>query len=311
MRAPVTDLPVTFLQAGVVVGDVTILDNISLMLDAGPPTVLIGPNGAGKTTLLRAAIGLIPVSRGRITRCGHDETSTARRAIMFQRATMLRRSAAANIRYALAAAGVPSFERNDRIGELLTLVGLAGLGDRPARRLSGGEQQRLSLARALARDPEVLFLDEPSAGLDPQTRLLLWEIVRQYNDRGKTILMTTHNMEEADAMCQRIAIIDHGRLNAQGTPRDLKTSIPGGFLVRWRFSAAAPDFLARLEAIEGVREVRAGSEGVDLYADRGGSLIPEVVAAASAAGVEIHDVHISEPSLENLFLHHTGRSLRE
>jgi len=203
---------------------------------------------------------------------------------------------------------VESARRADELLERFKLTDRAG---RQPLGFSGGLMQRLSIARAMMHDPEVLFLDEPSAGLDPQTRLLLWEIVREYNARGKTILMTTHNMDEADDMCQRIAIIDHGRIIAQGTPRDLKNSIPGGYLVRWRFTRAEPEFLKRLKALAGVREVRNGAEGVDLYADRGGSLIPEVAAAASSAGVEIQDVHISEPSLENLFLHHTGRSLRE
>jgi len=150
------------------------------------------------------------------------------------------------------------------------------------------------------------------AGLDPQTRLLLWEIVREYNASGKTILLTTHNMEEADALCKRLAIIDHGRVIALGTPRELKGAVPGGFLLRLRFGRHSPELLQRLQALSGVREVRATeSDGTDLYADRGGSLVGEVANLASAAGVELCDVHISEPSLENLFLHHTGRSLRE
>jgi len=158
----------------------------------------------------------------------------------------------------------------------------------------------------------VLFLDEPSAGLDPQTRLLLWEIIREYNHSGKTILLTTHNMEEADALCKRLAIIDHGRVIALGTPQELKSAVPGGYLLRLRFGVHSPDFLIRLQALAGVREVRGkDSNGADLYADRGGSLVAEVAALASGAGVELCDVHISEPSLENLFLHHTGRSMRE
>ena len=172
--------------------------------------------------------------------------------------------------------------------------------------------QRLSIARAMMHDPRVLFLDEPSAGLDPQTRLLLWEIIREYNHSGKTILLTTHNMEEADALSQRLAIIDHGRLIALGTPRELKASVPGGYLLRLRFGQHSPELLKRLRALPGVREVHAtDGNGADLYADRGGSLVPEIASLALAGGVDLHDVHLSEPSLENLFLHHTGRSLRE
>ena len=182
----------------------------------------------------------------------------------------------------------------------------------------------------MMHDPQVLFLDEPSAGLDPQTRILLWEIIREYHQAGKTVVLTTHNMEEADALCQRLAIVDHGRMIALGTPQELKASIPGGFVLRLRFGNVTPGLLQRLQSLAGVREVRAlnagetqvnaaadaqkgapNHEGVDVYADRGGSLIPEIASQAVSAGAELSDVHISEPSLENLFLHHTGRSLRD
>jgi len=139
----------------------------------------------------------------------------------------------------------------------------------------------------------------------------LWEIIREYQARGKTILITTHNMEEADALCHRIAIVDHGKVIALGTPAELKSSIPGGYLLRLRFTKAAPGMAARLQALIGVSEVKLLGESADIYADRGGPLVPLVVAAASAEGVDLCDVHISEPSLENLFLHHTGRSLRQ
>jgi ABC-2 type transport system ATP-binding protein len=174
--------------------------------------------------------------------------------------------------------------------------------------------QRLSIARAMMHDPQVLFLDEPSAGLDPQTRLLLWEIIREYNQSGKTILLTTHNMEEADALCQRLAIIDHGRNIALGTPAELKASVPGGFLLRLRFGSHSPALVEQLKTLAGVREVRVHSDSesnTDIYADRGGSLVSEIANLAATTSVELSDVHISEPSLENLFLHHTGRSLRE
>jgi len=161
-------------------------------------------------------------------------------------------------------------------------------------------------------EPRVLFLDEPSAGLDPQTRLLLWEMIEERNRAGMTVLITTHNMEEADRLSDRVAIIDHGRVIALGTPAELKRSIPGGYLVRLQFSTAAADLVASLGRLPGVTEARATGDGsVHLYADRGGPLIPLIVQTATGAGSDLHDVHISEPSLENLFLHHTGRSLRE
>jgi tungstate transport system ATP-binding protein len=218
MRAPVTDLPFVFEQATVVVGAVTILDQVSLTLSAGAPTVLIGPNGAGKTTLLRVAMGLTPLSSGHITwngqeRSGSDSASKARRAIVFQRPAMLRRSAAANIDYALAGVGAP---RAQRIDELLALVGLSGLGSRPARRLSGGEQQRLALARALARDPAILFLDEPTASLDPAATKAIEDIVRAVAARGVKVVMSTHDLGQAKRLAGDVVLLHRGRLIEHG-----------------------------------------------------------------------------------------------
>jgi ABC-2 type transport system ATP-binding protein len=211
--------------------------------------------------------------------------------------------------------GIDSRNRAERADALLDRFKLRDRADQMVRGFSGGMMQRLSIARAMMHDPQVLFLDEPSAGLDPQTRLLLWEIIREYNQSGKTILLTTHNMEEADALCQRLAIIDHGRNIALGSPTELKAAVPGGFLLRLRFGQRSPELLERLQTLAGVREVRMNDansdKGVDVYADRGGSLVSEIASLASGSSVELCDVHISEPSLENLFLHHTGRSLRE
>ncbi len=212
MRAPVSDLPVMFVEVAILAGEVTILDNVTLTLDAGPPTVLIGPNGAGKTTLLRAAMGLIPVSRGRITWGGNETPAPSRRAIVFQRPVMLRRSTAGNIRYALAAANVPRGQRAERTAELLALVGLDGLEHRPARRLSGGEQQRLALARALARDPAVLFLDEPAASLDPAATKAIEDIVRAVSARGVKVVMSTHDLGQAKRVAGNVVLLHRGRL---------------------------------------------------------------------------------------------------
>jgi tungstate transport system ATP-binding protein len=196
----------------IVAGEVTILDNISLTLAPGPPTVLIGPNGSGKTTLLRAAMGLIPATRGRITWGGRERSSPDRRAILFQRPVMLRRRAAGNVRFALAAAGVARAQRAQRAAELLADVGLAGLERRPARRLSGGEQQRLALARALARDPALLFLDEPAASLDPAATKAIEDIVRAVSARGVKVVMSTHDLGQAKRLAGDVVLLHRGRL---------------------------------------------------------------------------------------------------
>jgi tungstate transport system ATP-binding protein len=225
LRALASDLPIIFTEVGILAGGVAILDRISVSISPGAPTVLVGPNGSGKTTLLRAAMGLIPASRGRITWDGRELSPPTRRAIVFQRPVMLRRSVAGNISYSLSAAGVPRGEMGQRIKELLSLVGLQGLEERPARRLSGGEQQRLALARALARDPTVLFLDEPTASLDPAATRAIEEIVRAISARGVKVVMATHDLGEARRLAGEIVLLHRGRVIESG-PADVFFAAP-------------------------------------------------------------------------------------
>ena len=297
---------------------ITALDGINLEVEPGHIFGLLGPNGAGKSTTVGVLTTRVRPTSGSAWIGPHDvwrEQTAAKRQIgvVAQRPNLdFSLTAREILLFHGAYFGLSSHERTERATALLDRFKLTDRADQLVRGFSGGMMQRVSIARAMMHDPQVLFLDEPSAGLDPQTRLLLWEIVREYNQKGRTILLTTHNMEEADALCQRLAIIDHGKIIALGTPGELKTSIPGGFLLRLRFGSHSEPLRARLTTLAGVTEVRASeNSGCDLYASRGGSLIPEIVSAAAALSVELLDVHISEPSLENLFLHHTGRSLRE
>lgn len=216
MRAPLSNLPIEFANVSVVAGRVIILDRVSLVLAQGPPTVLIGPNGSGKTTLLRVAMGLTAPTGGRVTWAGNPAMPPLRRAIVFQRPTMLRRSVLANLRYALAHAGVPRAQWPARIAELLALVGLTGLEERPARKLSGGELQRLALARALARDPELLFLDEPTASLDPAATKAIEDVVRIVVARGIKVVMSTHDLGEARRLAGEIMLMHRGRVVETG-----------------------------------------------------------------------------------------------
>ncbi len=298
--------------------EIVALDGISLDILPGEIFCLLGPNGAGKSTTVGVLTTRVRPTSGQAFIGEHDvwqQQVAVKRLIgvVAQRPNLdFSLTAREILTFHGAYFGLSSEERAKRAEALLERFKLTDRADQMVRGFSGGMMQRLSIARAMMHDPQVLFLDEPSAGLDPQTRLLLWEIVREYNQSGKTILLTTHNMEEADALCKRLAIIDHGRVIALGTPQELKSSVPGGYLLRLRFGLSSPDLLQRFRGLAGVREVRAtDGNGADLYADRGGSLVAEVAALASGAGIELCDVHISEPSLENLFLHHTGRSLRE
>lgn len=211
MRAPSSELPIELNGVSFRAGNVPIVEELTLRFSAGAPTVMIGPNGAGKTTVLRLAMGLLAPTSGRISWGGRETVPPARRALVFQRPVMLRRSTADNIRYALAAAGVGRNEREARLGELLKLVGLPSLGGRPARRLSGGEQQRIALARALAKDPEVLFLDEPTASLDPAATKAIEDILRAVIARGIKVVMTTHDLGEARRLAGEIVLLHRGR----------------------------------------------------------------------------------------------------
>ncbi|MBV9074025.1 MAG: ATP-binding cassette domain-containing protein [Acidobacteria bacterium] len=294
------------------------LNGIDLDVTAGEIFGLLGPNGAGKSTTVGILTTRVRPTGGTAWIAGHDvwrDQTAAKRLIgvVAQRPNLdFSLTAREILLYHGAYFGLGSRERQQRANELLERFKLSDRGDQLVRGFSGGMMQRMSIARAMMHDPQVLFLDEPSVGLDPQTRLLLWEIIREYNQKGRTILLTTHNMEEADALCQRLAIIDHGRIIASGTPRELKASIPGGYVLRLRFNQQSEPLQQRLSALPGVTEVRSsGDSAIDVYASRGGALIPEIVSAAAASSAELVDVHISEPSLENLFLHHTGRSLRE
>jgi len=210
MRPPVSDLPLVLDAVSVVTREVALVRDLSLTIEPGAPTVLLGPNGAGKSTLIRLAMGLIAPTSGRVTWGGRAESDGRRRAMVFQRPVMLRRSAAGNVSYALRAAGVPHAARARRVAELLAQVDLAPLAGRPARRLSGGEQQRLALARALARDPEVLFLDEPTASLDPAATKAVEDILRAVAQSGVKIVMATHDLGQAHRLAGEIVFMLRG-----------------------------------------------------------------------------------------------------
>jgi tungstate transport system ATP-binding protein len=234
MRAPASDLPLVLDNVSLQAGSTTILDRLSLKIVPGAPTLIVGPNGAGKTHLLRLCMGLDTPSAGRITWGGRADRAMTRRAILFQRPVMLRRTASANVAYALAQAGVPYRERAGRIVTLLDRVGLSGLAQRPARRLSGGEQQRLALARALARDPEILLLDEPTANLDPAATRGVEEIVLSAARSGIKIVMASHDLGQVRRLAGDVIFLVRGALCEQGRAEDFldhpKTTEAAAFL---------------------------------------------------------------------------------
>jgi tungstate transport system ATP-binding protein len=213
MRAPTSLLPLILDRVCFEAGGRRIIDEVSLTLEGGSRTVILGPNGAGKSVLLRLCHGLLAPTSGRITWSAPDRTAGVRRqAMVFQRPVMLRRSALANVAYGLKVAGVGAAERDARARAALERVGLTHLADRPARVLSGGEQQRLALARAWALNPEVLFLDEPTANLDPGATHEIESAIAAIHSGGTKIVMVTHNLGQARRLADEIVFLHNGRI---------------------------------------------------------------------------------------------------
>jgi len=298
--------------------EVKALDGISFEVSRGEFFGLLGPNGAGKTTTIGILTTRVVPTEGVAKVEGIDvarePVAVKRRIGVVPQVNNLDRSLTAKeiLLFHAEYFGVPKHEREQNAQDLLERFELAERADEKVTGFSGGMAQRLKIARALMHDPAILFLDEPTTGLDPQSRRMLWDLLTELNRKGLTILLTTHYMEEADQLCGRTAIIDHGKLLALDSPAQLKRSVPGGYLVELQVRGEVPEpFVASLRSLSGVVEVKPDHDHVRIYADHAEGLLANAMRAAGEQNVMITDAHVAEPSLENLFLHLTGRSLRE
>jgi ABC-2 type transport system ATP-binding protein len=297
--------------------EVVAVAGVDLRVQAGEIFGFLGPNGAGKTTTLRMLATLLPPSGGtaRVVGCqlateparirerigyvgqagGADREITGRTELVFQGR--------------LYGMSVPQAQR--RAAELIDMLELNGAADRKVATYSGGQKRRLDIGLGLVHAPQLLFLDEPTTGLDPQSRARVWDEVRNMHDRGLTVFLTTHYLDEADALCDRVAIIDYGKIVAEGTPDDLKRAVAGDVVT---LSVAGGDQGRAYELIKDqpfVREARLEDGSVHLYVDRGEAAMPAILRLLDGASLQLMTVELHRPSLDDVFLRQTGRSLRE
>jgi ABC-2 type transport system ATP-binding protein len=296
---------------------VVAIDGIDLWVEQGEIFGLLGPNGAGKTTTISIATTRALPTCGQVTIAGVDVVASpamARRNIgVVPQYNTLDRSLTVfeNIYFHCRYFGFSSAAARSRSQELLSQFHLLERGGSFPMQLSGGLQQRVQIARAIAHRPAVLFLDEPSAGLDPQSRIAMWEAVKGLGGEGITVVLTTHYMEEADEICDRVAIMDHGKLLAQDTPAQLKNTLGSQtiFELKLRQMEGTTELIKTLERLPQVSSVEATGDGIRVFSHGTEGLLPQIVQAAQSSG--LRDISINEPSLETVFIRLTGRDLRE
>jgi ABC-2 type transport system ATP-binding protein len=298
--------------------DFRAVDGLNLSVGAGEVFGLLGPNGAGKTTTVGVLTTRVIPSGGQalvggIDVVAHPSLVKQLIGVVSQQNTLDRQLTPwENLYFHGRLFGISAKESKQTADELLERFQLTRFAKASVFALSGGMAQRLMVARAIFHRPAVLFLDEPTAGLDPQGRLALWELLRGLNADGQTIMLTTHYMEEADQLCHRLAIMDHGKILALGTPSQLKQGVNADTIITVK-ADGDPDALANLftQQVEGVTSTRTIDGGVELHLQGADRLVPRVVAAAEAGGFSVVDLSVAEPSLETVFIGLTGKDLRD
>jgi len=293
---------------------ITAVDSLDLEIEEGEIFGLLGPNGAGKTTTISMLCTMLKPTSGSATVNGFDinkQQDEVRNSIgiVFQDPSLDDElTAYENLDFHGMIYGIPKDTREQRIEEVLELVNLSEKANLQVKKFSGGMKRRLEIARGLIHHPKVLFLDEPTLGLDPQTRNNIWEHVKKLNESEKiTIVLTTHYMEEADSLCDRVAVIDHGKIIALGTPEKLKQSLGGSIIS----IEANSTLLPQIKKIRKIKEVYWANGRISITAEDAEHLIPIIFELAQKNGVEIHSISLHHPTLEDVFLKLTGKSIRE
>lgn len=297
-------------------GDLAAVDGVDFTVEKGEIFSFLGPNGAGKTTTINVLTTLLPLQKGRVEVAGHDvarQPDAVRRSIgiVFQNETLDRDlTVAETLEFHGRLYSMRGEERRTRASELLRLVELESKVDVRTKYLSGGMKRRLEIARGLMTRPEVLFLDEPTIGLDPQTRLRIWEQIRAINEEGTTIFLTTHYMDEADSLSNRISIIDHGRIIVTGTPEELKNTLGRDVIY---VNTADDDKAATLFSGHcSVRDVSPTKRGLAVtVGEEGSHCLPIMLGLLKDAGIGVESVYLHRPTMDDVFVHYTGRELRD
>lgn len=298
-------------------GERTVVDGVSFQIRAGETYGLLGPNGAGKTTIISVVAGLIPADAGSVKVAGETMTpsTTAPKGniglVPQELAIYPDLTARENLRFFGSLQGLPRKELRTRIDEVLELIGLADRAGEQVKKFSGGMKRRLNIGIGLLHRPTLLILDEPTVGVDPQSRNSILESVEGLATEGMAVLYTTHYMEEAERLCDRIAIIDEGKVQAEGT-RDQLVRLTGGLdRINLRGSGNTSAAAAALRAAPGVQKVDGDGAGLILTVQDGPRNLPALVTGAGDAGMALTAVEIARPDLESVFLHLTGKALRD
>jgi ABC-2 type transport system ATP-binding protein len=299
-------------------GSITAVDHVSFEVVEGEIFGFLGPNGAGKTTLIRMLTTLLKPSEGSATVACCDvakEPEKVRREIGVVPQAMtsdLDLTGYENMDIYGRFYGISSKERKERIKHLLEMVGLSSRANDLVAAYSGGMRRRLEVARVLVHRPKILFLDEPTIGLDPQSRHVVWDFLRKLREGDSmTVFLTTHYMEEAEALCNRVAIIDSGKIIAIGSPNELKSQIPGNDIISLTFESLSEDIIDRIKALTFVHNVNIEDNNLRIYVDNGALNLPLLMDEIKSFGGKILSVTIHEQSLEDVFIHYTGKSIRE